>query len=1109
MIIIVENVSAQNQTLLPFKKDNQWGYINYNGDVIIQPQYDFAGRFIKSISIVKKNKKYGLIDGNNNFTLAPTYNEIRLFNDSIFWIRQDSVWGLFYRKSEILIQPFAREISEEKFGFFQYRLNDYSGLINQKGKIISDAIYDSVIILNKEFIIVSTHGQKGLINNEGTELLSPSEYEGIVPVTDDCYLISENNNWGIANANNDLTAQPIWDSYKILSSSFIILTDKKGSALYSIEIKKVLTDDTFDDFNLLNEQFIYYEQGEKFGLINKYKIITEAVYDDLEEGNERVIKVMKNKTWGLVDSSGNEIIKPEYDAIGVFDKHVATIHKLLQYGLINDKGKIIIPCHYSDIDQFENSATVRTDKNEVIIVSLNEEGDATDSTLYSNFHTISVRGISPYKNFTAINSSPDTIKVNQFAWFFSKKYKRWGLKNFKTDSIIIFPRFSRIFLSDNAQRTVVEVFLGSTDPSKNIDQNKLRYGVIDNRTYRYLVQPTYRQIIIEDVFNPNSFYARCINSENKNGIVWLGEKEIFIKYSFVGELSSDGLARVNIGGTLKKFEDGAGREDTIKLAANQYLDAAGRVRSTAYVGMRAFNWFQVTNGIPFWLYTTICCTGGKWGYITKTGSLIIKPQYTFAQSFISGRAIIKNVGKYGVINSSGETIIPFNYNLINHIYGSSDSLFELKVNGARYGFINREGNIIADPQYEQAMDFSEGLSAVKQSGKWGFIDSSGTIVIEPHFSAVTVFSEGFAAARLKNKWGYINSDGEWEIKNNYEAAGTFNSGLAAVKKNGRYCYINTQDKIIIKGPFFQAGEFRNEVAVVKLKKKFGFINTDGKWVIRPKYNSVLAFDENDNCKVRKKNKYGIINSNGKVLANCRYDFLGSYSEGMAVAAINRKYGYIDTTGRWIIKPQFQLAGKFYNGTASVKQNNKFGLIDDHGEWILDPLYSYCGTLNGGVINVKQNGKNSFINTEGKYLIARKNGMTQDFSEGITIVRESKYSVYFIDLAGNKLFNTSYENATPFKNGFAWVCVNSKWGLIDKNGLMIIDPKFSRIENFKNGFAKFKIESQSGVANLEGTIILNPEAEKISYEGKGIFRIENGSSIGYVDAKSKWVLAMNR
>lgn len=59
-----------------------------------------------------------------------------------------------------------------------------------------------------------------------------------------------------------------------------------------------------------------------------------------------------------------------------------------------------------------------------------------------------------------------------------------------------------------------------------------------------------------------------------------------------------------------------------------------------------------------------------------------------------------------------------------------------------------------------------GLFPIKKDGKWGYIDKTGKVVIEPQFDRAAGFSEGLAFVWIGNKGGWIDKTGNiiysWE-----------------------------------------------------------------------------------------------------------------------------------------------------------------------------------------------------------------------------------------------------------------------------------------------------------------------------------------------------------
>jgi hypothetical protein len=67
------------------------------------------------------------------------------------------------------------------------------------------------------------------------------------------------------------------------------------------------------------------------------------------------------------------------------------------------------------------------------------------------------------------------------------------------------------------------------------------------------------------------------------------------------------------------------------------------------------------------------------------------------------------------------------------------------------GFINKTGDYVIEPQFEQAHSFQEGLAPVKINKYWGFIDHSGKLAVEPDYDEVIYNISGVCPVRLNDK----------------------------------------------------------------------------------------------------------------------------------------------------------------------------------------------------------------------------------------------------------------------------------------------------------------------------------------------------------------------
>jgi hypothetical protein len=109
--------------------------------------------------------------------------------------------------------------------------------------------------------------------------------------------------------------------------------------------------------------------------------------------------------------------------------------------------------------------------------------------------------------------------------------------------------------------------------------------------------------------------------------------------------------------------------------------------------------------------------------------------------------------------------------------------------------------------------FSDGLAAVRVESKWGYIDKTGKFVIEPQFVGAGPFSEGLAA---------VSSSDFLSVARALDTEATVSSG-----------FINKQGKTVFSLPFDTATPFVNGISRVRVDIKSGYIDRTGKYIWQP------------------------------------------------------------------------------------------------------------------------------------------------------------------------------------------------------------------------------------------------------------------------------------
>ena len=318
-------------------------------------------------------------------------------------------------------------------------------------------------------------------------------------------------------------------------------------------------------------------------------------------------------------------------------------------------------------------------------------------------------------------------------------------------------------------------------------------------------------------------------------------------------------------------------------------------------------------------------SGGKIGFIDRTGKLVIPPKFEFNQLWMGG-VFSDGMARTQVVTQERPGYC------------------------CRFGYINAEGRVVVEPQYWEARDFSEGLAAVLVGDRWGYIDKGGRTALGPKWVAADSFSEGLAAVYEDGVGhGYIDRTGRLAFKlEGVTAPGAFHEGLAQVvlgrgpdggyfNREGRFefGYIDREGRLAITGPFQKAADFSEGLAAVQVGGKMGYIDRAGRFAVTPAYDSAGSFADGS-AVVGVGGKFWLIDRSGKKVADCPA-LSCDFSEGLAPVEVGGRWGYVDRTGRMVIKPRFHEAYRFSGGIAKVKPSfDRVGYIDKTGKYVWKP-----------------------------------------------------------------------------------------------------------------------------------------------------------------------------
>lgn len=312
-------------------------------------------------------------------------------------------------------------------------------------------------------------------------------------------------------------------------------------------------------------------------------------------------------------------------------------------------------------------------------------------------------------------------------------------------------------------------------------------------------------------------------------------------------------------------------------------------------------------------------------------------------------------------------------------------------------------------------------------------------------------------------------------ENNYK--GVLNTAITARERNAAsekvrdyyiecyymYRYINSEME--------EAGMFLGDTAVVKREGKYGFLSDNGSFLLAPCYDQASPMMANS-AAVLEDGEWHMINAKGFVVAKTSspVDTLSFISNGLVRISVNGKYSFVPSS---LVVPDtlpFDYASNFKNQRAAVKKGEKWAIISSNKEMITDYIFDdvlldeFDTCINNGVI---------FAKSDGKYFMLNSNG--------------------------ERISEQGFDAAYPFvTNEPAAVCLNGKWGFVNADGTMAIDPQYENAKSFSMGLAPVCEESSWGYINSSNIYRISRQFyDCLPFSANGIAAVREAEKWSYI------------
>ena len=309
-LIYDEVFGFQANGLAPVRVDEKWGFINTEGDMLVEPAYSSVwstNRGELSLA-VKEDGERNFIDGSGNIQISTDYN-VYAFNE---------------------------------YGLAEVSVDEKSGCMNIQGEMVAEPVYDKIKI-HGQYIEVIDGDESLIIDSEGNIIIGPIYGATLWDESNGMWVflkfVDGEMKFGVLNRENEVIIDYLSDSVRIVGEEGILASfsdeesadtekvlflgrdgevkkewecEKENSALNTVFNQTAKEDEAYM-INAGKGCYFMDMQGEIYMKTGRIDFIYP--YVSFHGGPLAVNKLGK---WGYIDSEGKMMIDCQYDSAGAF-----------------------------------------------------------------------------------------------------------------------------------------------------------------------------------------------------------------------------------------------------------------------------------------------------------------------------------------------------------------------------------------------------------------------------------------------------------------------------------------------------------------------------------------------------------------------------------------------------------------------------------------------------------------------------------------------------------------------------------------------------------------------------------------------------------------------
>lgn len=250
---------------------------------------------------------------------------------------------------------------------------------------------------------------------------------------------------------------------------------------------------------------------------------------------------------------------------------------------------------------------------------------------------------------------------------------------------------------------------------------------------------------------------------------------------------------------------------------------------------------------------------------------------------------------------------------------------------------------------------------------------------------------------------------------------------------------------------------------------------------------------------------------------------GQDVEYAALVKKDRDWGAIDSKGNYIVSSKYALISRpheFYmpyyseekemlfppkNGLFKFRMHGTYGFLKPGDEEVIKDIYEKATSFRDGYSIVYDGFHYWMINTNGEDVVKKSRFPLLEYNDGKLLYKKGNKFGY-LSYQGKGNIPPKFREAQGFSGGYACVCEKKFWGVIDTNGLLVIDFQYKDMRSFGNGLFAGKKNGNWEFIDQTGKRIISPEKyTDVSGFQNGVCAVKTITGWGLIDKSGELLI----